>query len=165
MFSSVALLLAFAASSLFLQVTAECTRFSTNGSTAATYDYYRFYDFRHLSGNIDGDAASALSYGEGYTTTESSNGQSKIIEAVPWISGWNARDWFRPSPRENTVDMHYKPSRVSISKPSSLFRAFRAFCSSLTSDRQQHRTIAGTLYIPHVAYDEAFGRKPASRRA
>jgi hypothetical protein len=132
MFSSVALLLAFAASSLLVQVTAECTRFSTNGSTAATYDYYRFYDFRHLRGSIHGDAASGLSYGEGYMTTESSNGQSKIIKAAPWISGWNARDWFRPSPRENTVDMYYEPSRVSISKPSSLFRGL---CSSLTRDR------------------------------
>jgi hypothetical protein len=121
MFSSVALLLALATSFLIAQVTAECTQFSTNGSTAATYDFYRFYDFRQLRGNIDGDAASASSYGKGYTMTESANGQTKIIEAAPWISGWNARDWFRPSPRDDTVDMHYKPSRVSISKPWSLF--------------------------------------------
>ncbi|CAN9442103.1 unnamed protein product [Alternaria alternata] len=115
MFSSAALLLAFAASFLLVQVSAECTQFSTNGSTAATYDFYRFYDFRNVRDNIDGDAAAASSYGKSYTATESANGQSKIIEAAPWNSGWNARDWFRPSPKNDTIDMHYKPSRVSIS--------------------------------------------------
>lgn len=120
MFSSAALLLAFAASFLLVQVSAECTQFSTNGSTAATYDFYRFYDFRNIRDNIDGDAATASSYGKSYTATESANGQSKIIEAAPWNSGWNARDWFRPSPKNDTIDMHYKPSRVSISKLYSL---------------------------------------------
>ncbi|CAN9436255.1 unnamed protein product [Alternaria alternata] len=115
MFSSAALLLAFAASFLLVQVSAECTQFSTNGSTAAMYDFYRFYDFRSIPDNIDGDAAAASSYGKSYTATESANGQSKIIEAAPWNSGWNARDWFRPSPKNDTIDMHYKPSRVSIS--------------------------------------------------
>jgi len=116
MFYSSALFLVFAASSLFAQVAAECTRFSTNGSTAATYGFYRFYDFRQLHEYADVDAASAKSYGEGHTVTESASGQSKIIQAAPWVSGWNARDWFRPSPRDDTVDMYYKPSRVSISK-------------------------------------------------
>ncbi|CAN9419696.1 unnamed protein product [Alternaria alternata] len=78
------------------------------------YDFYRFYDFRSIPDNIDGDAAAASSYGKSYTATESANGQSKIIEAAPWNSGWNARDWFRPSPKNDTIDMHYKPSRVSI---------------------------------------------------
>ncbi|CAN9456787.1 unnamed protein product [Alternaria alternata] len=114
MFCSAALLLAFAASVLLVQVSAKCTQFSTNGSTAATYDFYRFYDFRNIRDNIDGDAAAASSYGKSYTATESANGQSKIIEAAPWNSGWNARDWFRPSPKNDTINMHYKPSRVSI---------------------------------------------------
>jgi hypothetical protein len=122
MFFSTALLLAFAASFLFVQVSAECTQFSTNGSTAAIYDFYRFYDFRQLRGYTDSDAASAFSLGQDYTSTESATGQSKIIEAAPWISGWNARDWFRPSPRKDTVDMYYKSSRVSISKLWSMFR-------------------------------------------
>ena len=113
---SSALFLVFAASSLFAQAAAECTRFSTNGSTASTYDFHRFYDFRQLHDDIDGDAASASSYGEGHTDTEAASGQSKILQAAPWVSGWNARDWFRPSPRDDTVDMYYKPSRVSISK-------------------------------------------------
>ena len=116
MFYSSALFLVFAASSLFAQVAAECTRFSTNGSTASTYDFHRFYDFRQLHDDIDGDAASASSYGEGHTDMEAASGQSKIIQAAPWVSGWNARDWYRPSPRDDTVDMYYKPSRVSISK-------------------------------------------------
>ena len=112
-FYSSALSLILAASSLFAQVGAECTRFSTNGSTAATYSFHRFYDFRQLHEYDDVDAASASSYEQGHTDTD---GQSKIIAAAPWVSGWNARDWYRPSPRDDTVDMYYKPSRVSISK-------------------------------------------------
>jgi len=123
---SSAVFLVFAASSLFAQVAADCTQFSTNGSTASTYDFHRFYDFRQLHDDIDGDAASASSYGEGHTDTEAASGQSKIIQAAPWVSGWNARDWYRPSPRDDTVDMYYKPSCVSISTSDSPFCIYRS---------------------------------------
>ncbi|KAH6865314.1 concanavalin A-like lectin/glucanase domain-containing protein [Alternaria rosae] len=145
MFYSSALFLVFATSSLFAQAAAECNRFSTNGSTASTYDFHRFYDFRQLHDDINGDAASASSYGEGHTVTESASGQSKIIEAAPWVSGWNARDWYRPSSREDTVDMYYKPSRVSISKNSDASQEHSTYLTLHTTRLSDGSQVAAEL--------------------
>lgn len=160
MFYSSVLFLVFATSPFFAQAAAQCNRFSTNGSTAATYDFHRFYDFRQLHEIANVDAASASSYGEGHSITESASGQSKIIQAAPWVSGWNARDWYRPSPREDTVDMYYKPSRVSISKLESL-----SFCfyRSLTTHRQKQRRVARTLYLSYLTHEKTLGWKSGGR--
>lgn len=117
MFATAALLLVLTAPDFLLKVTAEdCTRFSTNGSTAAIYDFYRFYDFRNLGESHVGDAATTSHDDGSYTESVASNGQSKIIAASPWSAGWNARYWLRPAAKNDTIDMHYTPARVSISR-------------------------------------------------
>ncbi|EUC29998.1 glycoside hydrolase family 16 protein [Bipolaris zeicola 26-R-13] len=117
MFPTATLLLVFAIPDFLTKVAAEdCTVFSTNGSTAATYDFYRFYDFRNLSESLLGNADTVPDSGEKQSITVASNGQSKIIAASPWSAGWDARHWLRPAAREDTIDMHYTPSSVSISK-------------------------------------------------
>ncbi|CAA9957150.1 Glycoside hydrolase family 16 protein [Pyrenophora teres f. maculata] len=114
MFSGRILLLALNTSLCVVAATAECTRFSTNGTVAATYDYYRFFDFRQLRGSLDETAASSSSREDGVKITESSKGQSKIVAAAPWNADWTPRDWFRPAPKEDTVDMYYTPSQITI---------------------------------------------------
>ncbi|EMD95355.1 glycoside hydrolase family 16 protein [Bipolaris maydis ATCC 48331] len=117
MFTTATLLLALAILNFLSKVAAEdCTVFSTNGSTAATYDFYRFYDFRNLDESLVGNADTVPDSGDKQSITVTSNGQSKIIAASPWGTGWDARYWLRPAAREDTIDMHYTPSSVSISK-------------------------------------------------
>jgi hypothetical protein len=138
----------------------ECNTFLTNGSTAATYQYYRFYDFRNLHESAGVDAASASASKDGYAVTSSSNGQSKIVSAAPWDSGWDARDWYRPASKEDTLDMQYTPSRVSISKSLS----FPATASYLLLNSEQRR-LTPRPYVPHAAHYPSIKRDPASRRA
>jgi hypothetical protein len=111
-----ALLLAAATLSSTASAAPQCNTFLTNGSTAATYQYHRFYDFRNLKKSAGVDTASASAGKDGYAVSSSSNGQSKIVSAAPWDSGWVARDWYRPAAKEDTIDMQYAPSRVSMSK-------------------------------------------------
>jgi hypothetical protein len=81
----------------------ECIKFSTNDTTAATYDYHRFFDFRNLhSDNPSAVAASTV--------------QSQSFSAVPWTTGWNARSWLRPQATKQTIDMHYNPSQIFSSQ-------------------------------------------------
>lgn len=131
MFTTATLLLILAIPDLLTKVAAEdCTVFSTNGSTAATYDFYRFYDFRKLSESLISDADTVPDSDDKQSITVTSNGQSKIIAASPWSAGWDARHWLRPAAREGTIDMHYTPSSVSISRLSNVGVLF-----ILTSDR------------------------------
>ncbi|KAF1940093.1 concanavalin A-like lectin/glucanase [Clathrospora elynae] len=104
MCSSIPLLFALISPFFLSNVAAECNQFSTNGSTAARYDFYRFYDFRNL--HISGDSPSI---------SASSNGKSKIVAATPWSSGWDSKNWHRPAAKEDTLPMQYAPSELSIS--------------------------------------------------
>ncbi|KAF1830396.1 concanavalin A-like lectin/glucanase [Decorospora gaudefroyi] len=113
MHASAKLLFAFTVLFSVSKVAAECTRFSTNGSTAATYQFHRFYDFRNLHESLS-RIATSTSLNDAIPNSAS----SKIISAAPWGSGWNARKWFRPAPRKDTVDMQYTPSSISISEVS-----------------------------------------------
>jgi hypothetical protein len=84
---------------------AECTHFETNGTIAAVYDFYRFYDFRHIEESADNGAASG-----------SADNISKIVSAAPWNAGWVKRDWLRPAAKKVNVDMNYKPSESWVGK-------------------------------------------------
>jgi hypothetical protein len=151
------------AATIFISTTsaaADCNTFLTNGSTAATFQYHRFYDFRNLHGSAGVDAASAPSGKDGYSVSSSSNGQSKIVAAAPWDSGWDARNWFRPAPKEDTVDMQYTPSRVAIS--TSLCVPNAASYLLLNSQRQR---IDARPYISHPTHYALTKRDSASRRA
>ncbi|EUC41592.1 glycoside hydrolase family 16 protein [Bipolaris oryzae ATCC 44560] len=117
MLTTATLLLVLAIPGFLSNVAAEdCTVFSTNGSTAAMYDFYRFYDFRNLSESLIGNVDTVSDSGEKQSITVASHGQSNIIAASPWSAGWDVRHWLRPAAREDTIDMHYTPSSVSISK-------------------------------------------------
>ena len=118
MFRTLTLLSVLAIPNSLLRVAAEeCNRFSTNGSAAATYDFYRFYDFRNLDGLV-GDAGTIACSENSCLTSVKSNGQSKIITASPWSTGWDARYWLRPVAKNGTIDMYYSPSSISISMSS-----------------------------------------------
>ncbi|USP74896.1 glycoside hydrolase family 16 protein [Curvularia clavata] len=100
-----------------LRVAAEpCTRFSTNGSAAATYNFHRFYDFRNLAECFIGDAEKLPGSGNDCSPSVTSNGQSKIIAGSPWSADWDARYWLKPAVKNGTIDMRYSPSSVSISR-------------------------------------------------
>jgi hypothetical protein len=114
---------------------ADCDRFSTNGSIAATYLYHRFYDFRNLHQSASGDAAAA-----------SSNGQSRIVSAAPWDSGWDARDWLRPASKEDTLDMQYAPSSVTISRLSSAASPFLMLTPGQPTTPKRRKTLPISPY-------------------
>jgi hypothetical protein len=93
-----------AAHLLLVKVTADCTQFTTNGSTAANYEFYRFYDFRNIDNTGD------------ESTFAASNERCKTFSSAPWNTGWNSRSWARPATRDLYIDMDYVPSGVFISQ-------------------------------------------------
>ncbi|KAH7412245.1 concanavalin A-like lectin/glucanase domain-containing protein [Phaeosphaeria sp. MPI-PUGE-AT-0046c] len=86
-----------------LKANAACTQFTTNGSTSAYYDFYRFYDFRNLAPSSESPSI----------PTAFNNGQ-KHLSVVSWSSDWHAVSWFRPSSKPQNYDMQYISSAMSI---------------------------------------------------
>ncbi|KAF2112781.1 concanavalin A-like lectin/glucanase domain-containing protein [Lophiotrema nucula] len=121
-----------------VHVAAECTRFSTNGSTAGNYDFYRFYDFRNIQSSSNNIPAVA-----------EPKGQSEVFSAAPWRSGWDARSWFRPASKAQNLDMQYTPTEIFISNSTEPSREFSTYLTLHTT-----RLANGTQLAAELDYSE-----------
>lgn len=72
-------------------INAACNNFQTNGSAAALFIYYRFYDFRSLY-RVQG------------SSLNSNTGALKIVKDSSWSSDWHIR-------------LQQKPAANSVSNP------------------------------------------------
>ena len=97
------LLLAILGPSSLAKVTGGCVQFSTDGPTAAKYDFYRFYDFRNLNNSDNAPAFTA------------SAERFKEYSIVPWKAGWDASFRLSSASETHGVDLQYTPSELFIS--------------------------------------------------
>ncbi|KAF2785937.1 glycoside hydrolase family 16 protein [Melanomma pulvis-pyrius CBS 109.77] len=119
--SDISLPFSIAAAFLLAKVAAECTQFSTNSSTAARYNFYRFYDARNLYNSSKKSAVSE------------SSAQSKTFSTVPWSTGWDARSSFKPAFTAQTLDMQYTPAGVFIRNNTQASQDFSTYISLYTT--------------------------------
>lgn len=82
---------------------ADCTAFSSNGLAASQYQYYRFYDFRHMK----------PTRGSSKSTDGS---RSKVVTDAAWKDDWYIRDYPRGSPGGYVIPVNYTREKVYISE-------------------------------------------------
>jgi hypothetical protein len=97
------LILLFGAHLILGQSLQNCTAFSSNGLAAAQYQYYRFYDFRHMT------ASQA-------TSTGTKGSQAKVVTDASWKDDWYIRDFPRKSPGGYVIPVNFVPDKVYISE-------------------------------------------------
>lgn len=89
--------------------TSNCTAFSTNGVAESTFQYYRFYDFRNLSGtNLDQKREKA--------SDATQDLKNKTVSDATWMEDWYIRDYPRNSPGTPSISVEFIPDRVYICK-------------------------------------------------
>jgi hypothetical protein len=97
------LALLFGAHVIVGQSLQNCTAFSSNGLAASQYQYYRFYDFRHMT------APQAAGIG-------AKESQAKVVTGASWKDDWYIRDFPRKSPGGYVIPVNFVPDKVYISE-------------------------------------------------
>jgi hypothetical protein len=87
----------------FGQDFSDCTAFSSNGLATSQYQYYRFYDFRHMK------AANASRRG-------TNGSRSKIVTDDSWKDDWYILDYPRKSPGGYSIPVNFIAEKVYISE-------------------------------------------------
>jgi len=82
-------------------VDSTCTIFTSNGLANSSFSYYRFYDFRKVSGLSS-------------TSTQNSTTAVKIVTDGTWTNDWYIRDYPRKSGGPPNIPVDFTPKRVSI---------------------------------------------------
>jgi hypothetical protein len=89
------------ASCVLSMVDSTCTIFTSNGLANSSFSYYRFYDFRKVSGLSS-------------TSTQNSTTAVKIVTDGTWTNDWYIRDYPRKSAGPPNIPVDFTPKRVSI---------------------------------------------------
>jgi hypothetical protein len=107
-----------------------CTIFSTNGSSASHFEYYRFYDFRNIQ----------TSRSEQSTSSEASLFPAdRMVNNATWTDDWSIRVLSKGAANDHSLPIEYSASNVNI--------------GTLTSPNPTSRT--GKLTRPPVNSTEA----------
>lgn len=116
-----------------------CTTFSTDGSAAAYFEYYRFYDFRNINTSLT--AQNTLSDGSLLPA-------SKIVNNASWADDWSIRVQSKGAANDNALPIQYSASNVKIRTLTS--PNLTCCTAKLTPvSRNQHRCLTRVHHLPH----------------
>jgi hypothetical protein len=82
------------------KIDSTCTIFTSNGLANSTFSYYRFYDFRNVSGSS--------------STLIQNSTTIKIVTDDTWMEDWYIRNYPTKSPGPPDIPVEFTPKRVSI---------------------------------------------------
>lgn len=85
-----------------------CTSFSVNGSYAASFSYYRFYDFRNVDGPVTVQS-------DGPSTPSIDPIISKTVNGTTWTRDWSIRKQAKRPPNDDLLALHYVTKNVLLS--------------------------------------------------
>lgn len=115
----------------------DCTSFSTNGSTASYFKYYRFYDFRNVNAKR--------------FLTRSSNATvfpiSETIDDALWEDDWELTEQSRPA-LGIAIPMQYTPSNIYIEDSSDSSTDYTTYLALLTNRLEDSQNAAQMIYAP-----------------
>lgn len=96
----------------------DCTAFKTDGSASSVYQFYRFYDFRHLLDSWS------------FTTPPENTGGHPSMKSVndsTWTLDWYLRDYPRTSDQAPKIPVNFVSSRVQISEFFEIYQRSTAY--------------------------------------
>jgi hypothetical protein len=82
-----------------------CSLFSINGSTTAHFEYYRFYDFRNITGGYSNASNASLTFPKALSVMDGS-----------YQNDWTVRVQNKAPPRDETTQLNYTADNVFIGR-------------------------------------------------